>query len=577
VRVKGGVATYPLLGESLTWIWPFMPASQDTGYNAQSFQWLLYRPLYMFGGNNDSITVNYALSPADAPVFSDGGKTVVISLKGWKWSDGEAVDAQDVIFWLNMLTAEKDNYTGYSPGLLPDDLASYRATGKWQVRLELNRAYSSYWFTYNQLAEITPMPAAWDVTSMHARPGSGGCEVAVARCAAVFKFLTAQASDTKTYTTSPIWSVVDGPWRLKQFSVSGDDAFVPNRRYSGSPRPHLAEVRLVTYASDADQYAALKAGHVQAAHVPVEVLPKRAAGSPLPSSNPVGSGYRLAQFVESTIFYYQPNLNNPVLGPVFRQLYVRQAMQELVDQPGMDASVFGGYAEPTSGGVPSTPSNLWEPAVQKEHGGMGPYPFSVAAARKLLISHGWQESGGVMVCRRPGKARGDCGAGISRGRKLAFTLDWATGFIDTPVMMKLYKKDAAEAGVRIHLVAQSFQTLLNESAPCSGPKCTWDALYLGNWVFNGPGFEPTGEALFETGAFANSGSYSSAVEDRLISETHTSSSLAVFHQYATYTAQQLPYIWMPNQYSIWAVSRKLHGVTFSPIDTFLPEYWYYTK
>src|SRR5580692_3884167 len=151
VRVKGGVATYPLLGESLTWIWPFMPASQDTGYNAQSFQWLLYRPLYMFGGNNDSITVNYALSPADAPVFSDGGKTVVISLKGWKWSDGEAVDAQDVIFWLNMLTAEKDNYTGYSPGLLPDDLASYRATGKWQVTLKLNRAYSSYWFTYNQL------------------------------------------------------------------------------------------------------------------------------------------------------------------------------------------------------------------------------------------------------------------------------------------------------------------------------------------------------------------------------------------------------------------------------------------
>jgi peptide/nickel transport system substrate-binding protein len=577
VRVKGGVATYPLLGESLTWIWPFMPASQDTGYNAQSFQWLLYRPLYMFGGNNDSITVNYALSPADAPVFSDGGKTVVISLKGWKWSDGEAVDAQDVIFWLNMLTAEKDNYTGYSPGLLPDDLASYRATGKWQVRLELNRAYSSYWFTYNQLAEITPMPAAWDVTSMHARPGSGGCEVAVARCAAVFKFLTAQASDTKTYTSSPIWSVVDGPWRLKQFSISGDDAFVPNRRYSGRPRPQLAEVKYVPYATDATAYKALKKGTLSMSHVPVEVLPHRAAGSALPTTNPLGAADTLSPFYQYDIYYYQPNLNNPVLGPVFRQLYVRQAMQELVDQPGMDASVFGGYAEPTSGGVPSTPSNLWEPAVQKEHGGMGPYPFSVAAARKLLTSHGWQESGGVMVCRRPGKARGDCGAGISRGRKLAFTLDWATGVAATPEMMSRYKTDAAKAGVRIHLVGQSFQTVLNESAPCSGPKCTWDGLYIGFWVFDGPGFEPTGEALFETGAYANSGSYSSAVEDRLISETHTSSSLAVFHQYATYTATQLPYIWMPGQYAIWAVSSKLHGVTFSPIDAFLPEYWYYTK
>jgi peptide/nickel transport system substrate-binding protein len=36
--------------------------------------------------------------PADAPVYSDGGKTVTVQLKGWKWSDGEAVNAQDVAF-----------------------------------------------------------------------------------------------------------------------------------------------------------------------------------------------------------------------------------------------------------------------------------------------------------------------------------------------------------------------------------------------------------------------------------------------------------------------------------------------
>ena len=98
--------------------------------NYEDFEYLMVRPLYMFGGNsNSSITVNYPLSPADAPVYSNGGKTVVINLKGWKWSDGESVDAKDLIFDLNMVEGEKTNDAAYTPGLLPDNLVSYSATG----------------------------------------------------------------------------------------------------------------------------------------------------------------------------------------------------------------------------------------------------------------------------------------------------------------------------------------------------------------------------------------------------------------------------------------------------------------
>ena len=85
------------------------------------------------------------------------------------------------------------------------------------------------------------------------------------------------------------------------------------------------------------------------------------------------------------------------------------------------------------------------------------------------------------------------------------------------------------------------------------------------------------EPLFETGAGSNSGSYSNPTEDSLINETHTNSSLSVFHTYATYTAQQLPYIWMPNEYAVQATASTLHGVTFNPLNTLLPEYWYFTK
>ena len=576
-KVNGGVASWPLVGEAPSWIWPFMPSQDFAVNNAQQFQWLMYRPLYMFGDNGDSTTVNYALSPARAPVYTDGGKTVVITFKGWKWSDGETVSAQDVIFWLNMMKAEKANYAGYAPGLLPDNLLSYAATGPGQVTLHLNQAYSSYWYTYNQLAEITPMPAAWDVTSLTAAPGSGGCATSVTRCAAVYKFLTAQATLTATYATSRIWATVDGPWRLHTFTTAGNDTFIPNPRYSGAPKPQLAELKIVTYSTDSTGYAALQAGQVDMGHIPVEDLPPRAPGSWLPSANPLGSGYTLAPFFELTIFYYQPNFDNPVLGPVFRQLYVRQALQDVADQTTMDATVLHGYGLPTTGGVPDSPPNQWEPAIQSANGGAGPYPFSITAARSLLTSHGWTQHGAVMTCTSPGTGRADCGAGIGQGRKLAFTLIWATGFAATGPMMDLYQADAAKAGIDISLSSQPFNTLINDTPPCSGTKCTWDAVYYGNWVFNGPGFEPTGEAIFQTGAGANSGSYSNPVEDQLINATHTSSSLATFHQYATYTAEQLPAIWMPDQYSIWGISAKLHNVYLSPIDTFLPEYWYLTK
>ncbi len=581
-KVKGGVATYAQLGVAATWIWPFIPSSNYAVYNLQIFQWLMYRPLYMFGNNGSSVSVNYPLSTARPPVYSDGGKTVVIGLKGWKWSDGETVDAQDVMFWLNMMEAEKANYAGYAPGLMPDNLVSYSATGPNQVTLHLNQAYSSFWFTYNQLAEITPMPEAWDVTSLSARPGSGGCSSSVAKCPAVYKFLAAQAQNTKTWATSRIWGTVDGPWRLSKFGVNTkpptNAVFAPNRKYSGSPKPQLSEFKLVSYVDDAAAYQALKAGKVDVAFLPTSELPQ-ATSSGLPATNPLGRAGSLQRVDQYSIFYYQPNFNNPKLGAVFRQLYVRQALQYLENQVGMDATVFHGYAVPGSGGVPNTPPNQWQPANQLANGGQGPYPYSTAKAISLLTSHGWQEVGGVMTCRRPGTTPTDCGAGIARNQKLAFTLDWATGSVSTDgPMLAAYKADAAKAGIKISLSGKSFEDLLSELTPCKpGPKCSWSALFLGQWLFDGPGFEPSGEQLFQTGAFSNTGSYSNPTEDKLISQTHTNSSLAVFHQYAAYTASQLPYIWLPSEYAIWGIATKLHNVHLSPMYDLLPEYWYFTK
>jgi peptide/nickel transport system substrate-binding protein len=574
-QVAGGTATVGVIdGAGPTWIWPFEPAADSSVVNKQDFQWLLYRPLYMFGNNGNSVTVNYPLSTGNAPVYSDGGKTVTIRMKGWKWSDGETVNAADVAFYLNMLKAEKANYVGYSPGGLPDNLASFDVTSADTIVLHLTQAYASTWFTYNELAMITPFPLAWDVTKAGAKPGSGGCATSAANCPAVWSFLNAQAKQPASYGSSPVWGVVDGPWKLASFSTTGNDTFVPDKSYSGQPKPRLSKLQYVAYTSDTAEYTALKTGTLDVAAIGVGIpsadLSPKPAGSVLPTTNPLGSGYTLHPFYSYAIAYAEYNFQNPVYGAVFRQLYFRQALAYLTNQQGMAKAVYAGYAYPTTGPVPPKPANQFAPAVESSNGGAGPYPFSIAKARNLLASHGWQVVRGVLTCEVPAK----CGPGVAKGLQAKFTMDYTTGFGSLADQVEVYKSDTSKVGIQISTIGQSFSTMLGE---INNTSRSWVMGDISGWAYDGPGFLPTGEPLFETGAAANDGRFSDPQMDGLIKQVQTSSDLSLFHQYATFTAEQLPFLWMPQSYFIQPVKSTLRGVTFNPYYTFLPEYWSFVR
>ena len=53
----------------------------------------MYRPLYWFGSNGQ-VRLNGSLSLADAPVYARDGKSLSITLKGWKWSNGDQITAR---------------------------------------------------------------------------------------------------------------------------------------------------------------------------------------------------------------------------------------------------------------------------------------------------------------------------------------------------------------------------------------------------------------------------------------------------------------------------------------------------
>ena len=169
--VQGGtayLAEQPLSPPN--YIFPLVSGAVLHLANTNDLQTLMYRPLYWYGDREHRPSTT-ALSLGNPPVYSDHDRVVTITLKHYAWSDGETVTARDVGFWINLLKANKADWASYVPGGFPDNVVSWRALRPRTVRLRLNRSYNPFWFTYNELSQITPLPMAWDRTSLSA-PGA---------------------------------------------------------------------------------------------------------------------------------------------------------------------------------------------------------------------------------------------------------------------------------------------------------------------------------------------------------------------------------------------------------------------
>lgn len=560
--------------ETPSWIWPFMPASVESNLNL-TFQMMQFRPLYYFGGTGQA-TVDNQISLAQQPSYSADGKTVTITLKPYKWSNGESVTAQDVVFFLNMLKAERTNWYDYTPGLLPDNITSWTAQSPSTVVLTTKVAYNPKFFLYNQLSQITPMPMAWDKVSA---TQSGDCATNESGCAAVYNYLNSQAKNLPGYASSPVWSIVDGPWKLKSFSSDGHVSFVPNPKYSGPVKPSLKQFNMLPFTTDASEFNVLRSGKtLDVGYLPPGDLTaqKSSKTAPdVPGPNPLSKeGYTMAPWLLYGFGEMAINFNNPKTGPIFKQLYFRQAFQSLIDQPGILKAAAKGYGIQTTGPIPTFPPSSNVSSVEKKN----PYPFSISKAKQLLTENGWSvKSGGTTTCTKPGSGSGECGVGVSQGQPLQFQLLYLSGNQQVTTAMDSLKSNASQVGIQLTLRGETFDSVIAGINVCSGPSCTWDIGYWGGGWSYGPDYYPTGESLFATGASSNSGGYSSPEMDSLINATLTTADNSKFIAYENYAATNLPVIWMPLYVrNLTEIGSGLKGVTpQNPFNWLQPETWHY--
>jgi peptide/nickel transport system substrate-binding protein len=571
-KQTGGTATYALPPSTVpNYIFPFSSSTYFSVVNAEYFQYLMYRPLYWFG-NGASPTLNTNLSLADAPSYS--GDKVTIKLKGWKWSNGETITAQDVMFWIHMMQAVgAADWGAYVPGGFPTNVSNVTAVSPTELTMTMNKAYNTTWFTSNELSQITPMPKAWDRTAS----GPSNCTDHESDCAAVYSYLDSQSKAMTGWASSAVWSVVDGPWKLQSFNSDGHSTFVPNTHYSGPVKPSLAEFKEVPFTTESAEYNVLQAGgnQVDVGYLPTTDAPTKPQGQTV-GSNPL-SGYTLSPLILWSINYFPINQQSTTAnGPVDKQLYFRQALQYLVNQAGVISGPLHGYGFPTVGPVGTYPPTDYLSAKGKEG---DPFPFSVAKAKTLLEEHGWKiVPNGESTCQDPAK----CGSGIHQGQGLQFNLPYATGTGWIEAMVTQLQSNASLAGIKLNIEPKPFNQVTAIGAPnCVVAKssCAWDmALWGGGWTFV-PDYYPSGETLFMSGSGANSSGYSDAQNDSLINESLTSNSNNALFNWQDYLATKLPMNWLPNGvYQLTEVVNNLQGVVPQSTTANLnPENWYFTK
>jgi peptide/nickel transport system substrate-binding protein len=565
------------------YIFPMTNFSVCSVANTSQFSSLMYRPLYYYG-NNYKPTIDYNYSVGEQPVFSKNDTVVTIKIKPWKWSDGETVDARDVLLWMNLYKANPANYCGAVPGLFPQNVVKMSAPNSSTVVFTLNKSYDPEWFTYNELSQITPLPLAWDRTSLSAAAptkDNGHLPDTTKKGAlAVYKFLDTQSKSLGTYATSKVWAVDDGPWKLTAFSSSGAATFVPNPDYSGSPKAQVAKFEELPYTSDTAAFNEFQSGGPSAVtigYLPAQDVPK--------ASSVEAEGYIDNKGSSYSFNYFPLNFNNPTVGPIFKQLYFRQAFQHLVDQPGWISAFLDHTAVQTTTPVPPAPPS----PLASVKASSNPLPFSVSDAKQLLTSNGWKVvSGGTDTCIKPGTGKGECGAGITKGEPIAFTLDYASGTVAITSEMNDLQAEAKQAGIKLTVTSHPFDSVISAAVPCT-PKqatCKWQAENWGaGWIYS-PDFLPTGESLFAPGAAANVNGYSNPAATKLINKTvfsPLSDESSALTAYANLMATQVPVVYGPTSIGIYGgtggtlISNKLGNYTANAFSYLTPEQWYIVK
>jgi peptide/nickel transport system substrate-binding protein len=474
----------------------FSPMFGTSLYNAQAAS-LLYLGLIWLDADRQ---IDWPRSLASSITTPDQGLTYLVTLRTWHWSDGVPVTTADVTYTFNLIKQMGTTYPGYGTGGMPMIIKSLDVIDATHFKVVLTHRVNPLWYIYNGLAQLSPLPAhAWSRYNVD--------------------------QQWQAQSTPAFFNVVDGPLKIQRLDVGLDAEFVPNPAYEG-PKMHFERLIFRFVESNGAAIQALQSGDLDMANLPDSLwnATKDLPGiykTPLPPS----SGWNEIDL----------NFQNPAVA-FLKDVRIRDAMQDAINQPAMVKLVFHDYGTMVFGPLPPLPPNFLAPDLRA---GKFPVGYDPKKAKQLLAQAGFTP--------------GPDGILQKSGKKLSFVTLYSTGDADIEQEAELIQSFLRAVGIDMQLRQIEFN---QELALFNGPPAGWQTAIIGETL----GAYPTGESSYETGGGENFEGYSDPEMDKLITASMNQPGMDGLYAYEDYVLAQQPAITYPESDVVVLARDRIHGI-----------------
>ena len=490
---------------------------------------------------------------AESWVVADDGKTITYTLKeNLKWSDGEPLTVDDVVFTYNDLilnpavpTDTRDILRVGEEGKLPQ----VRKLDARRVEFKIPEPFAPFL----RVTGIAIMPKHILEETVTTKGTDGQ-----------LKYLS-----TWDTGTDPRTIIGSGPYRFKQFMPGERLVFERNPHYwakgpNGESLPRIEEMVWPVVADQDAQFVRFRSGDVDVLSVTPDNF------SLIKRSEEIGNYTLYNGGPTTTRLFLTFNLNKgsidgmPVVDPMksawFNDVRFRQAVAYAIDRDTMLNNIFKGLGELQN-------SQIAPQSPYFADSGLPVYDYNIEKAKELLLSAGFEYQGDRLV--------------DSSGNPVRFTLRTNAGNEIRESAGAQIKQNLAQLGITVDFQPIDFNKLVTDM----DTSLAWEAIVLGF----GAGEEPNSSAnlwLADGGLhFFNQQPLSQPplpgrevydweqkISDLYIkaaTELDEEKRKALYFETQKLVQENLPFIHLVGQYSMAAVRNKIENVDYSAIGGLL--------
>lgn len=505
---------------------------------------------YIYEGLITENGLTGAIEPALAERWqiSEDKQRIVFTLReGLKWSDGEPLTVDDVVFTYNEI---------YFNELIPTTVRDVLKIGESEALPTVRK------LSERQVEFTVPEPFApfLRITSLAILPAHALQESITTKDAqGKPKFLTMLGT-----STDPSTIIVNGPYQIVSYVPNERVIFQKNPYYWRKPQPYIEQFIWQIVESTDTSLIQFRSGGLDVLSISPDYFSllkreeKRSNFSiyedgPAPGTSFIAFNLNKGRRNGKTLV-------NPIKSRWFNSVAFRQAVAHAINREQMSNNIFRGLGE-----LQNSPISMQSPYYLSPKEGLKVYDYNPARAKELLLGVGFKYNEQDQLLD-------------ADGNLVRFTLITNAGNKIREAMASQIQADLSQIGMQVDLFPLAFNTLLDKL----NNTIDWECYLLG---FTG-GIEPNDGANIWS---VNGGSHrfnqpakpgQPPIEEREISEWEReigrlyilgakeldeAKRKAIYAKTQRITQEYLPFIYLVSPLSMSAVRNRVQGIQFSAL------------